>query len=138
MCSVLSRMAVYWKRTMEGIDTHRDDIGTFKERQNRRKIVGGRSEVKITKRQMDFKFKDIDDILMTLLEDGKIDIDEYLTRQQDLLNRMKQHDIDTLPKQFGTALRGRDREDAKKKKIIQRLQLKVLEKQITSRDTVVE
>jgi len=66
MTDIDSRHAVYLQRLNDGLDTHRDDIGTIVERDNirRRKYS---SFVNINYRGL----KEVD-IYMTLLEDGRI------------------------------------------------------------------
>jgi tRNA A37 N6-isopentenylltransferase MiaA len=130
---VSSRMAIYWERTMEGTDTHRDDIGTFEDRRNRRRVVCGRSKTVGVYREADFKYRDIDDLLITLLEDGKINIRQYIKRQRDLMKRYKQDDIDTLPKAYTNKLGCLINRNDKKKQITHRLRKKLEVKKITEK-----
>jgi len=69
MTDLTSRLAVFYERTDAGIDTHRDDIGTLKERKNRRKAKVA-SYAKGNNHY--FEFVSRVDVVMTLLEDGNI------------------------------------------------------------------
>ena len=84
-----SRLSVFNRRTDAGIDTHRDDIGTLAERMNTRRAKTA-SYKKGNKHYFAFVAKI--DILMTLLEDGKIDNitfgDEYKKNQVAFQNKM--------------------------------------------------
>ena len=89
MTTLESRMVEYQKRLRQGIDTHRDDIGTLQERKNRYLLM----YATYNRGQTIFiKFKCKTDILLTLLEDGKISINrfntEYDLSQEDFQSKM--------------------------------------------------
>ena len=76
MTTLESRMVEYHKRCRQGIDTHRDDIGTLQERKNRYLLM----YATYNRGQTIFiKFKCKTDILLTLLEDGKISTNRFNT-----------------------------------------------------------
>ena len=89
MTSLESRLVEYHNRRRRGIDTHRDDIGTLLERKNKYLLMDntysrGHNEF--------LKFKCKIDIVLTLLEDGKITADrfniEYGITQTDFQSKM--------------------------------------------------
>ena len=76
MTSLESRLGEYWNRRRQGIDTHRDDIGTLLERKNKLMLMDN-SYAEGHRAYINFKSKI--DILLTLLEDGKISTNRFNT-----------------------------------------------------------
>ena len=89
MTSLESRLVEYHNRRRQGMDTHRDDIGTLQERKNKLMLMDN-SYAEGHRAYINFKSKI--DILLTLLEDGKISINrfntEYDLSQEDFQSKM--------------------------------------------------
>lgn len=89
MTSLESRLGEYWNRRRQGIDTHRDDIGTLQERKNKYLLMDN-TYTRGHKEYLKFKCKV--DILLTLLEDGKISTarfnTDYKLNQADFQSKM--------------------------------------------------
>ena len=90
MTTLESRMEEYQKRCRQGIDTHRDDIGTLQERKNSYLLINNTYN---RGQKIFLKFKCKTDILLTLLEDGKISTNRFNT-EYDLNQKEFQSKID--------------------------------------------
>ena len=77
MTDLYNRKATYVERHNAGLETHRDDIGTLADRVNRYKLdfKGAGGSVQLSKKI---------DILMTLLEDGRISYEHFEIEEKTL------------------------------------------------------
>jgi len=94
MTDIKSRHDVYLQRMRDGLDTHRDDIGSFLERENRRRVKLSGLSVNLN------ELKKMD-IGMTLLEDGRISYDAFmdmneLANEADMLSCAVKKDFSTV------------------------------------------
>jgi len=101
MSDFRSRLTTYFTRSRNGLDTHRDDIGTLAERKNRILLKAARyngTEYSTKGYAINYLYKR--EILMTLLEDGSISLPEFAERSESLTIQNNVEDQRQLSKQF--------------------------------------
>ena len=129
MTDLTSRYDTYFYRVENNIPTHRDDIGTLAGRKNKLKLsyaTSYRRQGKFanTNDCIDIAFKY--DIMLTLLEDGHIDHEEFKMRMKKL--SITNMGLNFINPAFQSGLESRRRTIVRKSSVFDRLRKKHCEK----------